>query len=506
MSVDLNPNNLNSLYSQVAGGGGNPLQGVGQQQQIMGNMLQLKSQAMELQARAAMGPLAQASVDPETGQIDYGKFAQLISSDPRTAWKAPEVLTAITQRQLTQAQTIKTALESGIDSQKLIGNAVAGLPSSNLKKSDVAAAISEMRSNPAGQTLFPTTAAQMDYIMKLPPEGPQLDAWRKTAILRAAGAGSNMEQAFTKWQSSNTGAFTQFYGTKAGDLTLGPKVPNTTSPDAASLPESIVDETGKTKTGTRGAILGTMSGITPVPPVRPSDLENPSEAAPPSTGSATGGPSGSPSSPTLVTTKLDPVTQATLEARGSTVKPYLDTVTSAANTAEKVIPQINEIREALSHVQTGGGGLARTEMGQLLDAAKRAGAPISKDTIDWMSNGNLADSQRARKMFLQLATGLMTEDLKGGGRFTNNEFEAYNKNIPNLDTDPRAVSDMLGFFSKMANLSIIKRQEYHDWIKANPSDPDGFQPKWEEFLSHHDPTADPGSPQANKGILQVKKK
>ena len=81
----------------------------------------------QFRARAAMGPLAQASVDPETGQMDYNKFATLISTHPETAFMAPEVINQLVQRQLTQAQVVKTNLDIEARKRDVINNGLAGL-------------------------------------------------------------------------------------------------------------------------------------------------------------------------------------------------------------------------------------------------------------------------------------------------------------------------------------------------------------------------------------------
>src|ERR1700676_1275900 len=91
-------------------------------------------------ARQAMGPLAQQSIGPD-GQMDYNKFAVLLSAHPDTAFMAPDIINGMVQRQLTQQDTVAKSLSNAQSRADALGRyagaAVAKNPNGQIDQSEV---------------------------------------------------------------------------------------------------------------------------------------------------------------------------------------------------------------------------------------------------------------------------------------------------------------------------------------------------------------------------------
>jgi hypothetical protein len=67
---------------------------------------------MQQRAKMAIGRAAQAAVDPQTGQLDEGKFNTLIAQDPDAAYMAQDIQSAQVARKYQEAQTTFTQLQA----------------------------------------------------------------------------------------------------------------------------------------------------------------------------------------------------------------------------------------------------------------------------------------------------------------------------------------------------------------------------------------------------------
>lgn len=106
------------LQGNINQGGSNSLSNaLGPIMQIM-QLKNLQNQQAQFQqqfaARQAIGPILQQSIDPQTGEPDYGKAAILASKDPQAAWMTGDLLNQGIQRKQTQALTMETNLKNQV--------------------------------------------------------------------------------------------------------------------------------------------------------------------------------------------------------------------------------------------------------------------------------------------------------------------------------------------------------------------------------------------------------
>ena len=480
----------------------NPLQTAGQVVGLGQNMLQMQGLNQTMQARAALGPIAQSSVDPTTGQMDYGKYATLVASDPRTAWMAPDILNSIAQRDLTQAQTIKTGLENSISTQKLIG-AVTG----ELQQQGIAVTRDQyqqriMETPGLIQAMGgPTGVAR--FMATLPPDGAPLAQYTKQAYTRSMIAQGNLEGAYGKLAPPIVTGGT----TTIGKEYQGQFSPQGTINQTPTSAENSALYTQATPGGTFQGVRGANPALAPLPGGYlggPGNLPpGGAGASAPGAGAGPGGgganlpppaslPSGQPNAQGgMVQTGLSPQDTKLYEGLGEAQTKFTTELNTGADKAMQAIPQIDRLLSILPSITTGGWAQAKTELANFVGPN---GLGLSKDLTDAIANGNLSNSQEAQKIFARLSTELMSTDLAGGGRFTNKEFEVYQKYNANLGTTQAAADSMLNFQKMLLQQRVEQQQAYAGYLtqyknwgatnpgKPNPYDPAMFQSKWNQHL------------------------
>ena len=496
-------------------GAANPLQTMGQVVGLQTNMLNMQALNQQLTARAAMGPLAQASVNPETGQMDYGKFAVLISSDPRTAWMAPDIINTIATRELTQAQIMKTGLENAISQQKLITGVAAGLLDrygNNVTKANVQEAIA---AEPGTMDVFGGPAKTLQFLQNLPQDGLPLAQALRQAVTRGWASQGNLEGTYGKtFAGEGGGGVTPLLKTQQGQTSqVGAITQMPTSAERSAITPTLTPS-GATQANVRGAIPGLPmlpggggtlgpggQNFTPLQPqvggVAP---QGPGGGMPPGPGVGLGGSVGAEApgtgggmgqvpqqAPSPPLTKLAPFDQSLQQGLAEQQKKYGDDLNSVAPKAAQGIQIIDELQRIAPTIETGGVAKAKAELGNF---AKAMGFPQS--TIDAIANNNLANSQEAIKLFTLLSTDLMTTALHGGGRYTEHQYTDYQHNNANINTVSGALNNMLAFQKDMLQNKIDEQNHYAEWLTRYQTAPDAatraqynpskFQGIWNQYL------------------------
>lgn len=382
-------------------------------------------------ARQAMGPLAQQSVNPETGEMDWNRFATLVSTHPDTAWMAPDVLNTITQKKLTDAQIVNQKLMAAEKRMSVTGPVLAAAsvdPDVNVA-SDMGKYASELMSMGAFEK-------NSDAIRWLTNISPLKGADLRNQLRQMAASSQSGQEALGRINGQYTEAlFHDANGNPAPGWmsttmrSTTPAVPfmgaggQASATGAAAAPAPAL----------AGGGAGQAQPTAPAAPVAPSQ--------PTTMG-------GSP----LTLGPVGPVAKAGLD----TLSDYQKGVNDEATFAYKSEQLVGELRNALKGIKTGAGTSAYVEAAKLAQAFG-----VSDKYVDEVAGGNLGHLQEASKLMLRLATGdLRTALLPGAGRLTNTEFTAYREANPNWDTDPRAISKLLDFTHRMNMLAIRKSQSF----------------------------------------------
>jgi hypothetical protein len=411
-------------YATLGGRDANPLgmlaAGVSIQRGLNENQLFQQTFA----ARKAMGPLAQASIDPETGQMNYNKFAMLISSHPETAWMAPDIINKLVERQLTQAHIVNAHLDAEAKKRDVINGAIGGLV---VKGDDVGPTdlMHALTSQEMTEFVPPQQAAAL--VASAPKKGPQLTQWIQQHAVQNAQAAEALK--FVKGQYHE---MVDANGNKQSVFV---------SPLTSTASQVMMGGAG-------GA--GAPSAGFPAP------------GSPDTVGGAAGAPSATPPAPARpMTTELGPMRQEMLR---DTAK-YGEDVANRAQTAQGLKTLMAQVKDYLPHFQQGGGQEFRARLSQLAQAAG-----LDQQFIDtYINQGNLGDKQAAIKMFFGIGSQIAAQLIhSSGGRLTQTEWaQTLNRGSPNIDLDPRAIKNIMGSMDELTNYTLLENKHFGE-LKRMP--------------------------------------
>ena len=430
----------------------NPLQAAQGAMALQAQGMQNAAQMQEMKARAALGPILQAAVNPQTGELDYNKAFVAMSANPDTAWKAPEFLDKAVARQLTQKDIALKQLDITQKQQESIYNATTPLleKGNSLSRMDVMKAAADLYG--AGQI---DKSHYETFAQNLPPDGAPLFTYAKQLAQRAQGASETLKRTYGDYQSQNE------------------LVP-------------FMDENGVQRTVTRKQ-LQEMQGQQPnqfgagnMPSAPPAATGAPS--APPTAGapSAPGAPQQGVGGgamaphPQFPAKDLSQVQHLSLQNYEKDLQTF-PKITQADASMEQ---NIDKMEQTLKDFKPGAGQEWRRNVGQVASAM---GFPDS--IVKGITGSDLPPNQIFRSLAMDLATKMMARTLAGGGRFTNTEFNTYQDMKPNENMTKEAVVSMLQHFRNGIKLD----REYMNQLaqaKTGGVDYSQFQNQFNQKLQH----------------------
>ncbi|WP_152641974.1 hypothetical protein [Ralstonia mannitolilytica] len=407
----------------------NPLQSALQAAQF--RMASLHSQALQqgIDANNAASQAFKESTDAN-GNTDYNKFRSIMASGAG-AYNLPQINNSILEAQQKQ-QTLDTGkLEQSIKTQTNLRQGLGSLMQKpDLSPNDVLGFMSTQLQ--AGAVTPQVVAAEMQ---SMPSDPGQLRQWLTQHYQSALQGETQMRAMFPQLRTINTGPATIAVNenpmAQGGVGAVGYTVKNGLSPEAASTPTQVgITPGGAPITGTREQFVNQSN--------------------------QKGG----------VQTALSPYETA---SQGKAAE-YEQDMNGRARAAANSSHYLNEAQALLQGVKTGGG----TEKWR--DLAERAQAiGVPRDIVDKIAGGNLGDAQALGKVLMQGAIQQMQSSFNGTGAVAN--VDAFLKNNPNLNTDPRGIEKMIGFINGMNGAVGKEQQAYRDFINkgGNPAD---FPAKW----------------------------
>lgn len=152
-----------------------------------------------------------------------------------------------------------------------------------------------------------------------------------------------------------------------------------------------------------------------------------------------------------------------LTNRGKDMAEYQKSLDERVAVGTTIMQTVAEGKDALAQVRAGGGGTAYAQLAQL---AQAFGA--GNELVDKIANGNLAASQEFSKLMVNTTMGQIREQLQGigGSRLSQMEFQSFQKNNPNLDTDPRAIDKIFNFWTRLYNRDTMEQGELNNHLES----------------------------------------
>lgn len=413
-------------------------------------------------ARQAMGPLAQASVDPQTGQMDYNKFATMISTHPETAFMAPEVINQLVQRQLTQAELVKTNLDIEAKRRDTINNQLGSLVNlgPNVKKTDVMKAIV----SPEMNGIIPMQQA-VSMLATLPDDGEKLATWVQQHAMASAGAANALDYVRGQWQEAT--------------MPDGSKVGGFASPTSGFTPMKFAQPAG---IGPAPADMSATSGGAPSPaaagggsPAYAATGPAPNVSMPAAQMPNAGGQPSAAMPGAPVVQALSPYREKAL----GDVADYEKDVNTRAQSANQLLALFSQVQDYMKDFTPGGGTELRGRLAQIAQAAN-----MPQDVVDSIAKGDLGSVQAANKLFFGVGSQIMAQLIhSSGGRLTQTEWaQGLSRGSPNTDLDARGIAKIMGSMRELAHYSRME-QDYFNAKKNLPNyDLTHAQNDWQNVL------------------------
>ena len=176
---------------------------------------------------------------------------------------------------------------------------------------------------------------------------------------------------------------------------------------------------------------------------------------------APGGPSGAPAGTPIVGPTPTDLKRA--EQRGSDMAGYQQNLDDRVKTGQQIMQTVQPAWEAMQALKKAGqspGGLASSRMA-LAQIAQGFGA--SPETVDKISK--LDDTQEISKLMVNTTMAQITQQLPASSKMAVGEFNAFMKNNPSLDTDPRAIEKIFNFWSKVHTTNLTEQTELNDFLE-----------------------------------------
>lgn len=409
----------------------------------------------EFKARAALGPLMQQSVDPETGEFDLSKLAVMGSANPDVAWKLPELMNQIIQRKNLQADTVIKEITASNDRLKAMGGVATSLVQQAMERSG--GKIDMKTGKPATPGISMEDYSKgINNLMSLAGDGELIDA--KTAAKHIADmAGISPQERFARVkqfmisQQDVDKGVSNIIGAITPVDVGGHKLMVHTSPalgTANVAPGSGGSVETSPTAGERNAMVeGTDANGRPIKVPRASmPMQGGAGTAIDNTGPGATG-TGS------LQAGLSPQDAATFKGLGEGFVKYHDELQAANQGVTGTIRTMGEMQKALKEFKSGGGQEVREKL-----ASFAQGMGADTKLVDRIAGGNLGAIQEFQKLAVQYATNEMKTNMGSSQRFTNLDFGTFLKNNPTINTDPRAIDKM---FNWIKNRSNPVQQEAH---------------------------------------------
>lgn len=485
------------------------------------NMLnQNKLFQQQFMANQAVGEVARNSV-AEDGTLDLRAFEQGISQDPRTAFKAPEILNMLEQRRQTQQLVLKEQLGNMITQQTLFLQALApisemqnpthqdvkraavglmanakaaGVTSGIFSPEGMATALAQLQDIPAGEALGQrlkqiTTQAQSakDQAELLMGKIEQVDL-----------GGAQTQRQIAPWMGTNRLVGAQEKTATPGEANAIVNVPEMIngSPTGreipavrgmvgpmvgGQIPQSVKEEmAGNAIARTSGYAQGTTPKGNPLvtPPApqghqgEPMPTGNAGTVAPTE---RTGAPSNGPQS-TLprggLGAKPSPQEQKAMEDVAATeadlaesiaaMTPMMQLIEGAEKTLKNVTP--GKFAEARSWA-----GSVGKDLGRALKDGGWISEEKAKDFDKWadqMANGSLPASQTYQMFAVLEAVRQLTASVQGQGRTMKSEVDTVLSHLPDLTRDPEAIRAYYNEIKDIYRMATERQAFVADWRQS----------------------------------------
>jgi hypothetical protein len=333
----------------------------------------LRQNQTRLNANQAISEAYRQSVDPNTGEVDFGRLQSLASQNGAGAF-LPEFMGQIAQQRNSQLQYDTGKLEQAYKQQQGVRGVVGSMAlDPNLGKMDMSQNIAQQIVGMVQSGLLPQDMAIRE-LKGIPGDPSQQKAWVTNHLLNSLSGEAKIQAMMPKVVTADTGQGTAFLNQNplTGEMTPNTFVGKGMTQSELATPKTITMPDGSQRQVTTQQWLQMMNGGAPAgaPGAQPS----------PSGADYTGRypPGGSAGAAPGTLSSLSPAQQSALSAQGGSSNTAAQDLHNAAADVPMRLNLLQQARDSLNGIQTGPGtdwrNTAKSFFNALSpDLAKKAG-------------------------------------------------------------------------------------------------------------------------------------
>lgn len=475
----------NSFYANALGNGQSLFDYAHKYLAVQRELLANESAKQKFAAQQAYGKIVQSAIDPQTGELNYNKAFQSLSSNPQTSFMAPDFLNQAVARQATQAETALKELEGTQKRYATFGSGASALLSmgDNLTRADVAKQAVDYRNDN-----LMSTDELVDFIKSIPADkGPVLQNFVKQIAVRGQSSADAMKNVLGEYESVRVGDGTQFVRKIPGQpLQNAGFVGDRPSLEQQNALVDMQNNAGDVVPVNRSAVSsapmnmgGRMEGFAqPQPQTQPTPSAARGARRAEEAGMADAFSPDS-STPRPLVKSLGDFGKKRLAASAE----YSKELNNSVETGNAQLRILNELDALSQKIQTGGGAEARADAAKLAQAFGNfaIGERSGNDWADYINSGDTSAVQEFKNLAFQFAVEQMKSSLAGDKQHAAQELQNFVDNKININNDPRAIKKMLKYYSDNVKIKQREQQFFEKWLDQG-KDPAKFQAYWAKNL------------------------
>jgi len=343
----------------------------------------LRQNQTRLNANQAISDAYRQSVDPNTGEVDFGRLQALASQNGAGAF-LPEFMGQIAQQRNSQLQYDTGKLDLAMKQQQGIRGMIGSLAvDPNLGKTDMSSTIAQQVVSAVQNGLLPQDQAVRE--LKSIPADPALQAgWVRNHLLNSLSGEAKLRALMPTTQAINTGGATNIVAIDpmTGQPTVTGTMQNTVSPDTLAQNVEVVDpNTGAHYVITKGQQLAGQAGA---------QGQGQGYSGRYQQGGVPGG----------LQTSLGPGQQSALTAQGSSSNTAAQDLHNAAADAPMRLNLLQQARDSLAGINTGPGSDWRNTAKSFFNAM----SPDLAKKIGW--TGDVQNYDEFKKILTNYASSV----------------------------------------------------------------------------------------------------
>lgn len=356
----------------------------------------LRQNQMRLNANQTISDAYRQSVDPNTGEVDFGKLQSLASQNGAGAF-LPEFMGQIAQQRNSQLQYDTGKLEQALKQQQTLRSTVGSVAlAPGLGKTDMSQHIAQQIVGLVQSGVLPQDMAIRE-LKSIPGDPSQQKAWVTNHLLNSLSGEAKIQAMMPKVVTADTGLGTAFMNQNplTGEMTPNTFVGKGMTQSELAAPKTIMMPDGSQRQVTTQQWLQMMNGGG-APPAAPGG--QPSAAGGDYTGRYPNG-GGSGSAPGTLSS-LSPAQQSSLTAQGGSANAAAQDLHNAAADAPMRLNLLQQARDSLAGINTGPGSDWRNTAKSFFNAL----APDMAKKIGW--TGDVQNYDEFKKILTNYASSV----------------------------------------------------------------------------------------------------